>query len=41
MKPSKRQETQAAEEGCEKMKGSPCFPSGDITCKYPWNARYI
>lgn len=25
---SRRQETQAAEEGCEKMKGSPCCPSG-------------
>lgn len=31
MRVSRRQENQAAEEGCEKMKCSPCCPSGGVT----------
>lgn len=30
---SRRQETKAAEEGFEKIKGSPCYSSDGIACK--------
>lgn len=44
---SRRQETKAAEEGFQKIKGFPCCLSDGIACKYtlykyaPWNARWL
>lgn len=38
MRASRRQETKAAEEGFEKIKGSACYTSDGIACKYTTKA---